>query len=94
VEDPDYQGRQDEEDVEKMQDVLSCPHALRITSGRRSGLARSGGREHAESKEERSDSEGREKDEQQAEVDKSHEWGTGRQDKGEGDRGVFVSASN
>jgi len=63
VENLDHQGRQDEEDVEKTQGVLDCPHALRITSGRRRGLARSGAREDAESKEERSSSWGREKDE-------------------------------
>jgi len=66
VENPDYRGRQDEEDVEKTQDVLGCPQAI-SKSGGGSGLARSGHHEakrpHAESKKDRSDAGGREQDE-------------------------------
>ncbi len=67
VENPGYRGRQDEEDVEKMQGILGCPHAI-SKSGGGSGLARSGRHEtawppHAESKKDRSDAGGREQDE-------------------------------
>lgn len=41
VENPDYRGRQGEEDVEKTQDVLGCPQAT-SRGGSRSGLAKSG----------------------------------------------------